>query len=255
MIESTDLPKKHASKELGSRSPKITLLIPTWNEEGNLPHVLPRIPPVVDEVLLVDGHSTDRTMALARELRPDIRLLSQEGKGKGDAIKCGVRHATGDIVVIVDADVSMDPEEIPRFIEPLLNGYDFVKGSRFLPYGGTADMAAYRKFGNRVFLFLVNQLFGGKYTDITYGYIAFWRDVFQSLEATSNGFQMEVELNIKVIKAGLRVTEVPSYEERRLYGKSNLRSFRDGMHILMTILRLRFSNTCRVRGIRSMHEN
>lgn len=245
--------KKYTVRELGTRPPRITLLIPTKNEDKNLPHVLSRIPSVIDEVLLVDGFSTDRTMEVAKELRPDIRLLTQDGKGKGNAIKCGVTHATGDIVVMIDADASMDPEEIPIFIEPLLNGYDFVKGSRFLPNGGTADMEAHRKFGNRIFTFLVNKLFGSKYTDLCYGYNAFWRDAIQSIEITSDGFEIETELNIKVIKAGLRVTEVPSYEELRLNGESNLRSFQDGMRILRTIFKLRFSRNRRVRARRDTH--
>jgi glycosyltransferase involved in cell wall biosynthesis len=246
MAVNTVIPKKNIVRKLETMSPRITLLIPALNEEKNLPHVLPRIPPVVDEVLLVDGHSTDRTMALARELRPDIRLLSQDGKGKGNAVKYGVKHATGDIVVMIDADVSMDPEEIPCFIEPLLNGYDFVKGSRFLPNGGTADMESHRRLANKAFIFMVNRLFGGRYTDLCYGYNAFWRDAFKRMEITSDGFEIETELNVKVLKAGLRVTEVPSFEEPRLNGDSYLRSIRDGLRILRTIFRLRFSRTRRV---------
>ena len=232
--------EKRLSGEFFTKSPKITLIIPALNEEKNLPHLLPKIPPIVDEVLLVDGLSTDRTKEVARELRPDIRILSQEGKGKGNALKCGVKNATGDIVVMLDADVSMDPEEIPLFIEPLLNGYHFVKGSRFLPNGGTTDMDSCRMFGNNIFKFLVNRLFGSKYTDLCYGYIAFWRDAFNSMEITSDGFEIETEMNIKALKTGLNVTEVPSYEKPRLNGNSYLRSFRDGWRILRTIFKLRF---------------
>ena len=241
MMENKVLTQKGLSSRLEAKKPKITLIIPALNEEKNLPHLLPKIPPVIDEVLLVDGRSTDRTMELAKVLRPDIRLLSQDGKGKGNAIKYGVKQATGDIVVMLDADVSMNPEEIPCFIEPLLKGYDFVKGSRFLPNGGTTDMESYRRFANKVFIFLVNRLFGGRYTDLCYGYNAFWRDTFQVMEITSDGFEIETEMNIKALKAGLKVTEVPSYEEPRLNGVSNLKSFRDGMRILRTIFRLYFS--------------
>jgi glycosyltransferase involved in cell wall biosynthesis len=233
--------KRLLSRDLNTKFPKITLIIPALNEEKNLPHVFPKIPPVVDEVLLVDGLSTDLTLAIAKGLRPGTRILSQDGRGKGNAIKYGVRHATGDIVIMMDADVSMNPEEIPCFIEPLLNGYDFVKGSRFLPGGGTTDMSVFRRFGNKLFKFLVNRLFGGRYTDLCYGYNAFWRDAFEKMEITSDGFEIETELNVKILKVGLRVTEVPSYEESRLNGKSNLRSLQDGVRILRTIFRLRFN--------------
>lgn len=112
--------------------PTVTALICTLNEEQNLPYTLPKIPDWVDEVLLVDGHSTDSTVEVARRLRAGVRVIYQQGKGKGDALKCGVEHARGDIIVTLDADGTTDPEEIPKFIEPLLNGYDFAKGSRFL---------------------------------------------------------------------------------------------------------------------------
>ena len=240
VVNTVAFDEKQGLKKIRTSFPKISLIVAALNEERNLPHVLPKIPPIVDEVLLVDGYSIDRTKELARELRPDIRLVTQDGKGKGNAVRCGVREATGDIVVMIDADVSMDPEEIPRFIEPLINGYDFVKGSRFLPNGGTADMESHRKLANKTFIFLVNRLFGGKYTDLCYGYNAFWRDAFNKMEITSDGFEIETELNVKALKLGLSITEVPSYEEPRLNGVSYLRSLQDGWRILKTILRLRF---------------
>ena len=112
--------------------PKITIIIFTFNEEKNLPFILPKIPNWVDEVLLVDGHSTDNTISVARELFPKIRIELQPNKGKDDALQYGVSLATGDIVITLDGDGNTNPEEIPNFIKPLLNGYDFAKGSRFL---------------------------------------------------------------------------------------------------------------------------
>ena len=97
----------------------VSVVIPTLNEEENLPHVLPRIPVWVNEVLLVDGHSTDGTVEVARRLRPDIRIIRQEGRGKGAALRTGFAVATGDIVVTLDADCSTDPAEIPAFVEHL----------------------------------------------------------------------------------------------------------------------------------------
>jgi glycosyltransferase involved in cell wall biosynthesis len=224
---------------------KVTVIIAALNEEKNLPFVLPKMPSVVDEILLVDGNSTDNTVTIAKELRPDIRVLYQEGKGKGDALRYGFKHASGDIIVTLDADGSMDPEEIPRFVDPLLDGHNYVKGSRFIKGGGSDDMPASRIFGNKVFVFLVNLLYGGRYTDLCYGYTAFSRHVFDGVEITSDGFEIETELNIKALKTNLRITEVPSYEAARLSGQGYLRSFRDGWRILKTIFQQRFSSNGR----------
>lgn len=110
--------------------PFISVIIPTRNEAQNLRHVLPHIPPMVNEVILVDGHSTDNTIAVARQLRPSIRIIKQAGRGKGDAIRAGIAVSTGDIIVMLDADGSADPGEIPRFVKALMSGHDFAKGSR-----------------------------------------------------------------------------------------------------------------------------
>ena len=150
-----------------AHSPSITVLICTLNEEQNIAHVLTRIPSSVSEILIVDGHSTDRTIERIRELAPRARVIYQQGKGKGDAIRCGVREARGEIIVTLDADGSMDPAEITRFVQALLQGYDFAKGSRFLPGGGTDDMPRHRRFGNWCFTVLTNLLYGTKYSDIT----------------------------------------------------------------------------------------
>ena len=181
---------------------KVTALFCTLNEEKNLPHVLPRVPAWIDEVLIVDGHSKDNTIQVAKELRPDARILYQPAKGKGDALRHGIKNATGEIIVMLDADGSMAPEEIPRFIKPLLNGYDFVKGSRFMPGGGTADMPTHRKFGNWVFTTLTNIFHGCRYTDLCYGYNAFWKKSFEKVSFQGNGFEVETEINIKIKKAG-----------------------------------------------------
>lgn len=216
---------------------KITILLCTLNEEKNLPYILPLLPPFADEILIVDGHSKDNTVKVAKTILPKARVIFQPGKGKGDALRYGIQEATGDIIVMLDADGSMAPGEIPRFIEPLLNGYDFVKGSRFLPGGGTVDMSKHRVFGNWVFTTLTNVFHRCKYTDLCYGYNAFWKRSFTSVNFKGNGFEVETEINIKIKKSGLKVTEVPSYESERINGEGKLHSLKDGWRILSTIFK------------------
>lgn len=230
---------KDAARDSISTVPVVTVIIPALNEAKNLPHILPKIPASVGEVLLVDGHSTDDTVAIAKTLCPEIRVICQDGRGKGNALKNGVANAVGDIIVTIDADGSMDPEEIPRFITPLLEGDDFVKGSRFVTGGGTLDMPWLRRTGNRVLTTLVNVLYRGQYTDITYGYNSYWKTVFERVRLDTDGFETEIEMLVKVTKAGFRVREIPSFESKRLEGTGYLRTFRDGWRILRTILRER----------------
>ena len=216
---------------------RVTVVIPTLNEAKNLQHVLPLIPWWVDEVLLVDGHSTDNTVEVARSLLPSIRVVYQEGKGKGAALRTGFRTATGDIIVMLDADGSTSPAEIPAFVGALLTGADFAKGSRFLQGGGTADMPLYRKLGNWSFVLAVRALFGGRYTDLCYGYNAFWARVLPHLDLDADGFEIETMMNVRVLGAGLRIVEVPSFEAKRVYGTGRLRTIPDGSRVVKTILK------------------
>ncbi len=225
------------SKATGSVS--ISVVIPALNEAANLPHVLTRIPPSVDEILLIDGHSEDDTVAVARAIRPDVRVLLQHSHGKGNALACGFAAASGDIVVMLDADGSNDPAEIPQFVDSLLAGSDFAKGSRFIAGGESADITRFRAAGNRLLGIAVNVLFRTRYTDLCYGYNAFWRDCLPHMRVTSSGFEVETLIHVRVARAGLTVTEVPSVEHERLHGESKLNAIRDGFRALMVIMRER----------------
>jgi len=220
------------------------------NEAANLPHVLPRIPADVLEVILVDGDSTDDTVAVARSVLPGVRIVKQHGRGKGAALRTGFAAARGDIIVMLDADGSTAPEEIPSFVRALTDGADFAKGSRFLAGAGTADMQLYRKLGNAAFVAMVRLLFGGRYTDLCYGYNAFWRQVVPQLGLDGNGFEIETMMNVRALKIGLRIVEVPSFESQRIHGESNLHTIPDGLRVLRTIVRERFSGP--VRAVRPM---
>ncbi|BCJ37395.1 hypothetical protein Athai_48980 [Actinocatenispora thailandica] len=226
-------------------------MIPALNESRNLPYVFGRLPPDLSEVVLVDGGSVDDTVAVARALRPDVRVVRQTRTGKGNALACGFAVCTGDVVVMIDADGSTDPAEIPAFVAALRAGADYAKGSRFRTGGGSADITPVRRLGNAILNGIVNRLFGTRFTDLCYGYNAFWRDVIPTLELPDprlpaaetgereriwgDGFEIETLLNIRAARTGLAIREVSSVEARRLHGESNLHVFGDGRRILGTI--------------------
>lgn len=219
--------------------PHVSVIIPTVNEARNLPHVLPRIPAWVDEVIIVDSHSNDGTVAVARGLIPEIVVIEQPRQGKGAALAAGFAAARGDIIITLDADGSADPDEMAGFVGALLAGADFVKGSRFLQGGETLDMEWYRRLGNWGLLQLVRLRFGGRYSDLCYGYNAFWRDVLPYLRVESaKGFEIETQMNIRALQARLSIAELPSREYARIHGVSNLRTIPDGWRVLKTIVRL-----------------
>jgi glycosyltransferase involved in cell wall biosynthesis len=225
---------------------RISVVIPAMNEAENLKWLLPRLPDFIDEVVLVDGHSTDGTPEIARELRADIRIVSDGGRGKGDALRTGFAAATGDYIVMIDADGSMDPAEISRYVTRLRDGFDVVKGSRFTAGGGTTDMTAIRRLGNWALLCTVNLLYGQVFTDLCYGYCAFRRQALQHLGLKTDGFEIETEIVVRSVKAGLRIGEVPTWEAERRCGESNLNAWRDGQRVLKTLLRERFTFDGRV---------
>ncbi|MFG1928445.1 glycosyltransferase family 2 protein [Cryptosporangium sp. NPDC048952] len=228
----------------------VSVVIPTMNEARNIPVVLAALPDYVDEVVLVDANSIDGTVAAARNARPDIKVISQTRRGKGNALAAGFEAATSDYVVMIDADGSMDPAEIDAFVRELDNGADYVKGSRFVDGGGSDDISPLRRAGNWGLNTLTNLLFLTSYTDLCYGYNAFRKSAIPSFglapahtpaQKWGDGFEVETLINIRVARANMVVSEVPSFEYDRLHGESNLRTFRDGWRVLVTIVRERFS--------------
>ncbi|MBS2964710.1 glycosyltransferase family 2 protein [Actinocrinis puniceicyclus] len=230
------------------------------NEAKNLPHVFARLPGGVHEVIVVDGHSVDDTCAVARRLRPDTRIVMQNRSGKGNALACGFAVSTGQIVVMLDADGSADPGEIPGFVQALLNGADFAKGSRFAPGGGSSDLTRLRTMGNRVLMAVVNRAYGTAYTDLCYGFNVFWRRHLPVLRLDSttpprdgaqrlwgDGFEIETLIAIRVTVARLAVVEVPSFEHSRIHGASNLTAVSDGLRVLRTIFAERRARNAAVR--------
>jgi glycosyltransferase involved in cell wall biosynthesis len=210
----------------------VSVVIPAMNEERNIGWVLERVPAYVDEIVVVDGHSTDDTVRVARQVHPDVRVVPQRGCGKGAAMRTGFEEAVGDYVVVLDADGSMDPGEIDYYVSVLDNGYDLVKGSRQLPGSGSMDLTPVRRWGNSVLVATVNMAWGSEFTDLCYGYLAFRRDLLDELALTGRGFEIETEIALNAIHAGFRIAEVPTVELLRHHGTSNLHAWRDGRRIV-----------------------
>jgi len=228
------------------RRESVSLVIPAKDEARNVAWVLRRLPADVDEVILVDGRSVDDTVAVARAVRPDIVVVAERAPGKGAAMRTGMEIASCDVIVLLDADGSMDPREIDRYVQAAADA-DLVKGSRFAARGGSDDISFLRQLGNRTLLGLVNVLYGARLTDLCYGFCAVRREALPALDLRCDGFEIETEMTVRALRAGLRVREVPSFEAPRRYGESHLRTVRDGVRVLRTLLRERLRRT-RMRG-------
>jgi glycosyltransferase involved in cell wall biosynthesis len=223
--------------------PTISLVIPTLNEAENIRLLLPTIPTWIDEIIVVDGRSTDHTVEVIESFASQrrLRLILETRKGKGAALRAGFAAALGEIIVAIDADCSMHPCEIPLLVAALTAGADFAKGSRFIQGGGTADMSWIRALGNWGLTQIVNLLYRESFTDLCYGYFAFWRRYLPVIDPTCDGFEVETFIKLQAVKARLRIAEVPSFETLRIHGVSNLHALPDGIRVLRTILQERYA--------------
>lgn len=211
------------------------------NETANLLRLLPHVPEDY-EMVVVEGGDIEHTKRTVSDY--PVRVIGQTRKGKGNALVCGCVAATGKYLVMVDTDGSAEISEIPRFIDALESGADFVKGSRYLVGGGSDDLTRLRSAGNIGFTQLANTLFGTKFTDLCYGYNAFTREMFESwnLPAVNkskpqwgDGFEIETLFACRAAKLGAEIAEVPSHEYNRIHGESNLHAWQDGKRVLRTI--------------------
>lgn len=225
--------------DISPARPTVSAVIPTLNEADNLRWLLPRLTGV-DEVIIVDGQSTDGSADVARLLRPDAVIISEPPNGKGTAMRTGMAAASCDVIIMLDADGSMDPAEFDSFIALICRGFDFVKGSRYACGGGSDDLTGLRSVGNKWLTKLANLLYRTRWSDLCYGFVALRRSVVHQLRLTSTGFEIETEMCVNAVRAGLRMAEVVSYESDRRFGASNLNTFRDGWRVLKTMVRLRF---------------
>lgn len=223
--------------------PHVSVVIPTLNEAENLRLLLPALPHWINELIVVDGRSIDNTIEVVQAFNGafPVHIVMEQREGKGSALQSGFRHATGDIIIALDADCSMHPCEMPLLVSALMAGADFAKGSRFVQGGGTSDMTPGRKLGNWGLTQVVRLLYGGEFSDLCYGYFAFWRCHLDVLDPTCRGFEVETFIKVQALKAKLKVAEVPSYETDRIYGASHLSAISDGLRVFRTIIHERFT--------------
>lgn len=214
---------------------RVTLLIPALNEGKSIGQTIKQIPrDAVDEILVVDGNSADNTVEVVRSL--GCRAILQPGKGFGDALAHGFKNASGDIIVIMDADGSPDPQEIPQLLAKLNEGYDMVLGSRYLAGTKTKDDTLLRFMGNKLFTFLTNLIHGTKMTDCLYFFAAIKKDILNSLEFKSKDFAFCLEVPVKIHKAGYKIGEIACHERARFADDSRVNALTDGAKILWQML-------------------
>jgi glycosyltransferase involved in cell wall biosynthesis len=227
----------------------ISVVIPVFNESGSLRGVLDSLPDDLFEVIVVDGNSMDNTLAIA-EVHPKVsKVLKQKSRGKGAALSAGFAAASGELIAIIDADGSMDPGELLRFLE-CISDNDIVKGSRYLPNGGSSDITLVRSVGNKTLTWIANKLFCQNWTDMAYGFALFRSSIIKDIGLTNydqlgsflghktygQGFEIETLMFTRAAKRNFRIVEVYSWEESRVSGSSNLRAVRDGTRVLISII-------------------
>jgi glycosyltransferase involved in cell wall biosynthesis len=221
--------------------PKLSVIIPARNEEETLPMVLGDLNAVIPtlhgyevEAIVVDDRSTDRTAEIARSLGARVVQNTSGRSGKGMALRAGFEAATGDLLVMLDADYSHRAEELPIFLEAMKPGVGLVIGSRVV--GGSEEYHHVRALGN-VFLSATLGLCTGRYlSDALNGFKLFRRDVFTGFEYTSANFEIEIEIIANALRQGYRIVEVSSHERARAGGQMKSRVVRHGTRFLMRIL-------------------
>jgi len=224
---------------------KIAFLVPAYNEAATIGDVLARIDALgVDrQIVVVDDGSRDDTAAIVRAYaaeHPDVLLLQQPNRGKGAALRHGIPHLDGDLVVIQDADLEYDPAEVPQLIAPIEAGVaDVVYGSRLS--GGRAQRAYlfWHLVGNRFLSLLTGLLFNTTLSDMETGYKAFRSDVLRSLRLTQDDFAIEPEITGEVCRRGLRIYEMPISYYGRTYAEGKNITWRDGFKAIRVLFQVR----------------
>jgi glycosyltransferase involved in cell wall biosynthesis len=228
---------------------EVTVIIPAYNEEKNIGNVISETISVMDnlhlsyEIIVVDDGSTDKTRLIASSYAVNV-VLNEKNRGKGYALRTALKRAKGEIIVTMDSDGEHKPREIPVLLESVFKGTDIVAGSRFLDRDHAYVTTRLHQIGNSIFNRSIMALTGQRVTDSQTGFRAIKRDVFETLNLESDGYEIETEITVKSLKSGFVFEEKPISISKRKHGTSKIKLFSDGTKILKTMIRANFSKTC-----------
>lgn len=218
---------------------QLSIIIPVYNEEKNIGKVIEKIKKIVEmdtKIIVVDDGSTDDTAKKANEKGAKV-IKNSFNEGKGVALRKGLKIADGDLILFIDGDGQDDPSDIPRLIEAVESGADFVIGSRWLGIFERGSIKKLNFFVSYAITFLINVLFGSNITDSQAGFRCMRKEKLNNFDLKSKGYSIETEMLLKAIKNDLEIVEVPVNRLPRRYGKSNMKRFRLGLRILFFILK------------------
>lgn len=214
---------------------KVSIVAVCLNEAKSALKILDNIPKdLVDEIIVIDGHSTDKTFELVKNAGYNIIL--QEGKGRGNAFKTGFKNVSGNLIVMLSTDGNERPGDIKELIDKANKGYDMVIATRF-GLGKSEDVTIIRNMGNYFFTKLCNLISGLNVTDSMNGFRILTKEAIEKMNLQSNKFDIEAEITVKAGKLKLKVTEIPTIEDERYYSDSRLHTFKDGGIILKRIIK------------------
>ena len=220
--------------------PKVSLIVLTYNEKEGLEKMMPLVKKSwADEVIIADYNSTDGTIESAKKM--GFKVIQGKKKGRGNGFRDGLENATGDILVYFSPDGNELPEDIPKLVDKIKQGYDMVIASRFSKLSKSEDATLVRRIGNNMFTIIINLLFRTKLTDAVNGFRAIRTDVMKKINTDAENFEIELQMTARCAKKGYKITEIPTIEPKRIGGTAKLNTIIDGWRILKFVLKERLS--------------